>query len=482
MRFGAVFLTLSLTLAMLAACSDDESFAQRAGADEGSELNYSSSETDASSSSDNGGPSSLPEMSSSSKRREFFNVDIDFGEFTDERDGHVYKTVVIGNQKWMAQNLNFEYRVNDSIYQNECNATDGNCDLIGRDYTWAAVMDSAGVFSQNGANCGGPTVCTPIYPVRGVCPEGWHVPDITEYHTMMLYAATANLDAKKLLSEKGWHEPGTNDYGFSMLPDSLYARSGLFDAVFIWTSTEQDDYDVYTFYASPDGVSLFNRSNKTVPKQLRCVNDTLFGNVAPMVPYAEPCKTEVEDGCEYGTLTDTRDNQIYKTVKIGSQVWMAENLNFNAESSLVYIDSLTGEELYGRHYTRPSIKAYDNICPEGWHLPSREEWGTLIWATSRDLPAGKALKDAYGWAGDEADSFGFSVLPGGQSIRDKFSGYGKDEFFLSFAYFWMVQENEIELSYLYLAANDACVIFRRTDFGILVNSDIYGYSIRCIKD
>jgi hypothetical protein len=50
--------------------------------------------------------------------------------------------------------------------------------------------------------------------------------------------------------------------------------------------------------------------------------------VVPTVSVASPCKTETEDNCEYGTLTDDRDGQTYKTVKIGDQWWMAENLNY----------------------------------------------------------------------------------------------------------------------------------------------------------
>ena len=77
-----------------------------------------------------------------------------------------------------------------------------------------------------------------------------------------------------------------------------------------------------------------------------------------------------------GTLTDTRDGKIYKTVKIGEQVWMAENLNYEAEGSRCYNDSTTYCKKYGRLYNwETAMKA----CPNGWHLPSEKELHELVY-------------------------------------------------------------------------------------------------------
>ena len=61
-----------------------------------------------------------------------------------------------------------------------------------------------------------------------------------------------------------------------------------------------------------------------------------LGVSSSSVVLAVPCKTETEDNCEYGSLTDERDGRIYKTVKIGDQWWMAENLKYRASNSSCY--------------------------------------------------------------------------------------------------------------------------------------------------
>jgi len=130
------------------------------------------------------------------------------------------------------------------------------------------------------------------------------------------------------------------------------------------------------------------------------------------------------------TLTDTRDNKTYKTVKIGEQVWMAENLNFEAKGSKCYGEGghiLVGEEdekvldnagiqanckKYGRLYDWNTAKT---ACPSGWKLPSKAEWDVLITTAGGEKAAGKYLKAKSGWEDNKngTDNYGFSALPGG---------------------------------------------------------------------
>jgi uncharacterized protein (TIGR02145 family) len=126
--------------------------------------------------------------------------------------------------------------------------------------------------------------------------------------------------------------------------------------------------------------------------------------------------------CDKGEFTDTRDGQKYRTVKIGEQVWMAENLNFKIDDSWCYGDDEANGKIYGRLYTWEAAKS---ACPVGWHLPSRAEWQKLVDYAGGDSVVGKKLKSTSGWkaykgkrvnGGD--DNFGFSALPGGNRLSD----------------------------------------------------------------
>jgi len=189
------------------------------------------------------------------------------GTMTDSRDGQTYKTITIGTQTWMAQNLNYAYT--DVPYKRGDYTSDSTswchndsasyCTKYGRLYTWAAAMDSTGTWSSNGVGCGYGNRCSPTYPVRGVCPEGWHLPTRVEFETLFTAVGGQSTAGKVLKSTSGWTTSGWNSGGngsdafaFSALPAGGGYSNGGYDyegdCAFFWSSTEYGSYYAYVMY------------------------------------------------------------------------------------------------------------------------------------------------------------------------------------------------------------------------------------------
>lgn len=153
------------------------------------------------------------------------------------------------------------------------------------------------------------------------------------------------------------------------------------------------------------------------------------------------------------SFTDRRDGQSYDVVKIGDLTWMAENLNYETETSACPDGDTRNCKRLGRLYTWAEAKM---ICPEGWRLPTKADFAALIsavnLATSGDAATsragnsgvvpnkvGAALKSRDDWfkKGNGTDEFGFKALPAGFRGADgKFDGIG------GYAYFWSATEDD----------------------------------------
>lgn len=162
-----------------------------------------------------------------------------------------------------------------------------------------------------------------------------------------------------------------------------------------------------------------------------------------------------------GIFKDVRDGKEYKTIKIGNQEWMAENLNYSTGNSWCYDNSSSNCNTYGRLYDWETAK---NACPSGWHLPSESEFETLL------SNVGGEGEDAYKALKDGGNS-GFSALFAGQRYLD-----GYFSFIGAFGSWWSSSEHNPYYAWflnMYSDHQDAYV-------GNSGKTD--GFSVRCLKD
>jgi len=205
--------------------------------------------------------------------------------------------------------------------------------------------------------------------------------------------------------------------------------------------------------------------------------------------------------------------QTYRTVQIGDQVWMAENLNYNTTNSKCYgegqvnweygedghlfkVPKYTPAEIqahcdtYGRLYEWvtamampspfcPKEKKHRGVCPDGWHIPSSAEWTTLINHAGGDSIAGTKLKATSGWkesrwAPTGTDDYGFTALPGGEKNN---SAYHEFDFIDGYGEWWSSSYYGQMTAIGYIIFYDREVVWEY-DEGMIH----YWYGVRCIQD
>ena len=217
-----------------------------------------------------------------------------------------------------------------------------------------------------------------------------------------------------------------------------------------------------------------------------------------------PSSSSIDSGEPvFGELTDARDGRVYKTVKLGSQEWMAENLNYAAEGSLCYENDEKNCEKYGRLYNwevaldtsnrgcgdnfsgcrlRSDFHPREGICPDGWHVPEHAEWDTLFAyadAHGEGESAGDALqayyRDDYLEKTYSSDRFGFNVVPAGVFNGKEFSGLGTS------SEFWTASiETTDWLSYISITPSTIHFV-KGSGSNVYMTHISHAVSVRCVK-
>ncbi len=446
-------------------------------------------------------------------KNELFNPDIEYGTMTDERDGQVYRTVVIGNRVWMAENLNFAG--NDDyplvLERSAClNFDDDNCALLGRLYSREAAMDN--VSCMFGVSCDiGDTL------VRGVCPKGWHIPSSDEA-SALVYAFGDELGDVR--SAKGWssYKERVNATGFSMpasgcldFGDDRFESPG--KTGYVWAYIKGSDMRYLIFRGPSDNdVIIHSGYSSNIFVSVRCISDDTLkvalssssrvssSSVSSSSSVKSSSSSVVSSASKdnffnsdvtYGSLKDSRDGQVYKTVEINGTTWMAENLNFAGNSdwplpknySYCYGGIAANCELYGRLYDRAaamnsttcgygkSCSLYDGlnrgVCPDGWHIPSEEEVDDLMDFT---LGNRKTLRSVDGWVDREvgANESGFSLVGSGVRADKNYVNQGR------FAALWYYSTGVVQNYLVFSGVEDKMYLTENSKETVYI-------SVRCVK-
>ncbi len=385
--------------------------------------------------------------------------------------GKTYNTVQIGEQCWIKENLDVGSMINASENQSDndtiekyCfNDDPSNCNVYGGLYQWDETMQYA-----------------TLWGAQGICPEGWHIPTITEFEYLQELIRDGG-NALKEIGQGTGDGAGTNITGFSALFSGIRLMNGSFSDLLnfgLWTSSEYDASNAEYFSLSKN-ISHINYGHyyKNTGFNVRCLKD---GNI----PVYAPCPGT--PNVEYGSKT-------YNTVQIENQCWLKENLDVGTmilgsdtakDNGIIekycYDNNLAKCNRYGGLYQWNEAMQYSTIpgtqglCPPGWHIPTYAEFQILITAVGGD---GNALKEigqgdsTEWWNGKGTNTSGFSAFLAG--YRYETGGF---DHFSQFADIWSSTEYDSSQPY---------GMMMNTYWGsvdVYQSYDEFGFSVRCIKD
>lgn len=195
----------------------------------------------------------------------------------DERDQQKYGTVVIGTQCWMSENLNIGVMIpvaqsmtNNGIVEKYCHSNQiDSCFEWGALYQWNEVMQYS---------------TTP--GIKGICPEGWHIPTHDEFQTLVNYLGgniNAGIKMKEIGNRHWWYRPsGTNESGFNAFASGIRYDSGFFSDIgwngFWWSSSKIDLFNAYFISLGSHDDKVHDNNdcwgyNSNFGSSIRCVLD-----------------------------------------------------------------------------------------------------------------------------------------------------------------------------------------------------------------
>jgi uncharacterized protein (TIGR02145 family) len=371
-------------------------------------------------------------------------------------DGNVYHTITIGFQVWMVENLKTTRFSDGSPIPLATDKTWGEWKSTSAAYCW--YNDDAATYKNTyGALYNWYAVNT-----GKLAPKGWHVPSRFDW---VILEDTLGDEAGGKIKESGkihWNKPNTgasNSSGFTALPGGYREYLGfrsIMNLAQFWSSTSINETEAYAVKLTFDSPYIRGQmgtggDHMLLGFSVRCVKDN-----------------------ETGTFTDPRDRKPYKTVKIGTQTWMAENLAYKASSGcFAYDNNENNVGTYGYLYDwRTAI----SICPPGSHLPSDAEWLTLIDYLGGEFSdpniAIKEVGNAH-WKGYENlsdNSSGFTALPGGSYEKGTFLGIN------TLSCWWSSTEGSAAGAWGRTSLINSSKILR----GHFLKSS--SFSVRCLKD
>lgn len=232
-----------------------------------------------------------------------------------------YPSVTIGNQVWMARNLD------EDVVGSYIPTGGDNNNLHGRLYTWNAAVQA--------------------------CPEGWRLPQKKDYEILLSNLPDDGSERVNILTSQDYG--GLDPLGFGAVPDPLH------ESTHYWTSFSPD-----IRFATEFNLAGFDMYSKKLLHYVRCIK----GNVN-LVAFLN--RSYEKHGKEL--IVDERDGQLYMTTLIGSLRWMSENLNYETESSHILGGIREGYDRTERVYTAEDAAG---ACPASWRLPTEEEWNDLL--------------------------------------------------------------------------------------------------------